>query len=364
MRLVICSLVLITAGLGGLPHEDGLSSCRPGRQRFALEQIPMALGWHGVAAVLYFQPEKLPARAGLYLCGSALGYFGTLALSSRLPITAAQAHLSTAFGYRGILAGHSLDAWLKFRPWSNRILAMWFASVAGQVAGFVLARNTSSGRAAFVSASTDLGIIQGLCIGTIVNDLIFHDSLWHASPSVGILPGALVGTAAGLVLSRSRHCSEAQVMTARTFTLAGAILPGAAYYAVSGRTGRRDQSVIAGLASLGSIGGTLLGKHLTRTRILSDRQSFLVTGLGVGAGLAAAGLGYAGFRSTRVAAGLGAAGAAAGLAGSWLMVSSSGTQPTTLSRRVAISLDALAIMYAGISTRTDFSARNLVSIRL
>jgi len=323
----------------------------------------MALGWHGVATALYFRPERLTARVGLHLAGSAVGYFGTLVLAGRLPMTEARAHLSTAFGYRGIMCGHSLDAWLKFRPWSNRILAMWLGGVAGQAAGYALASDMSLGRAALVSACTDMGIIQGLCIGTVVNDLVLHDSLWHASPSVGILPGAVVGTIAGLALTRRRHESEGQVMVIRTFGLAGAALPAAVFYSVSGRTGRRDQSIMAGLASCGSIAGALLGSRVVRGRALPAGNGYLVAGAGAAAGLVGAGLGYAGFRNLRAATGLAAAGATAGLAGGWLLASRPDAGHSDHSRRFTVNLDALAVACAGVTTRAGFPARSLVTVR-
>ncbi len=333
------------------------------RRRFAIEQMPMALGWHGVATALYFRANRLPVWFGLHLAGSTVGYFGTLLLASRLTITEARSHLVTALGYRGIVCGHSLDAWLKFQPWENRILAMWLGGMAGQAAGYALATGMSPGRAALVSACTDMGIVQGLCFGTVVNDLVFNDLLWHASPSVGILPGALVGTITGLALTHSRRESEGQVMVIRVFGLAGAVLPGAFFYSVSGRTSRRDQSVMAGLASGGSIAGALLGLRITRGRALSVGRGSLIAGTAATAGLAGAGLGYVGFRNLRAATGLATIGTTAGLVAGWLLASRLDTGNSGFTGRFTVSIEDLVVACADVAMHTESPARNLITVR-
>jgi hypothetical protein len=304
MRRTAVALALVAASACGAD----------GRSRFLLEQAPLALGWHGVAATVFLHPASVPAKAGVYAAGSATGYFTTLLLTSRFSLTEAQAHMGTAYAWRGALAGHSLDAWLKFGAWPGRVLGMWLASVAGEAGGLALARSMTTGQAAMVVTCTDIGLIHGLCAGTLINDFVFDDSMWHASPSVGMLPGEVVGALTGLAISRGRRSTEGQAFVVRAGAVVGTVVPGAMYYACTGRTGRRDQSIAAGIGLGTGTAGALLAAMAVAGRPLTMGEAWLVSAPPALGALAGAGAGYALRHDRRGAFGGGAAGACLGLA--------------------------------------------------
>jgi hypothetical protein len=200
-------------------------------------------------------------------------------------------------------------------------------------------------------------------VGTLINDLVFHDSLWHASPSVGILPGEVAGTVAGLVLARNRQGSEGQAFATRVGGVAGAALPGAAYYVVTGRTGRRDQSVMAALGSAGSIAGTLLAARAVRDSPLSLGRGCLFASAGFAGALAGAGAGYGILRSRRGAVGVGIAGTAAGLACGLYLAQRLPPERTSLWNKVKVDCDALVALITGFASHRGASAKRLVTVR-
>jgi hypothetical protein len=358
MNLPALLAAVAVAAFGG---ESG--SCRQARHRFALEQVPLALSWHGTAAMLHFQPEGLPGRAAVYLAGSSLCYLSTQLVTRCVPLNEVQAHMGTALAYRGILTGHGLDAWLKFKPWSNRVLAMWLGSVAGEVGGLILARNLSLGQAELVLTGADFGTLQGLCVGTAVNDLVFHDSLWHASPSVGILPGQMIGAAAGLVAARYWKGTEGQAQLMRAGSLVGAALPATAYLVATGGGGRREQSIAAGLASAGSITGTLLVAWAVRERALPAGNGWRLVGAGVSGMVAGTVAGFGAYGEAGAAATAGLIGAGTRLATELLLIRVSTYGQGDLSQRLYINIDALGSAVAEFGQRGWFAAPKLVVVR-
>jgi hypothetical protein len=357
MNLLI--VAAITAALGTGPD---IVPPDQARRRFVLEQVPLALSWHGAAALLYFEPGAVPAKAGVYLAGASLGYAGTLLATGWLPMTEAQVHFGTALAYRGVLAGHSLDAWVKFNPWPNRVLAMWTGSVTAEAAGLALGRRLTPGQAELTLVAIDFGTLQGLCAGTIVNDVVLHSSLWSTLPSGGILPGQVAGAVAGAFIARDWQGTEGQAQMIRAGSLVGAALTGAAWVVISGRTDLRGQSIAAGIGSAGSIAGALLVARAVRGWPLPAGNGWRVAAAGVSGLLAGATAGYA-FRGIKAGIGAGAVGAATRLATELLLAYGPGLSHNRSTSRFTVNFDAVATAGAQFGLRGSFAAPCLVTIR-
>lgn len=300
----LLALLVVTTGLS---TGDTLTAVDQARRRLVLEQLPLALSWHGSATLLSSEPDALPDKIGVYSAGATLGYSGTLLATSWLPLNESQAHFATALAYRGILAGHSLDSWVKFQPWSRRVLVMWLGSITAEAAGFFIGRSLTTGQVELLLTTIDLGALQGIGIGTILNDVVFHDSLWHSSPSTGILPGQFIGAIAGLTLLRHWQRTEGQTQLIRAGGLVGGTVATATCIALAGNTSLRTQSIAAGAGMAGCIAGTLLAAQAVRNCELDVGNGWRLAAAGTSGLLAGAAAGWA-FRGTRGALGAGLAG--------------------------------------------------------
>ncbi len=300
----LLALLVFATSLG---TNDALTAVDQARSRLILEQLPLALSWHGTAALLYSEPDALPDKIGVYFAGATLGYSGTLLATGWLPLNESQAHLATALAYRGILAGHSLDSWVKFQPWSRRVLVMWLGSITAQAVGLVSGRCLNPGQAELLLTATDLGALQGIGIGTILNDVVFHDSLWHSSPSTGILPGQVIGAIAGLAMLQSWHRTEGQTQLIRAGGLVGGAITTATCLVLAGNASLRTQSIAAGAGMAGSLVGALLTAQAVRNCEFGVGNGWRLAAAGTSGLLAGAAAGWA-FRGTRGALGAGLAG--------------------------------------------------------
>lgn len=337
-------------------------SAADGRGQFLAEQVPMALVWHGPAAVLMFEPKSWQGRAGVYGLGSVLGYCGTVLVTSRLPMTRAQAHMSVYLGYRGILAGHGLDAVFKFGPNPRRVLAMWLASVAGQVGGYFGARGMTPGRATLVTAYADLGIVAGLFCATIADDIVFGGSTWHAAPSWGAVPGGAIGFLLGVNRQRGRDWTEGQATLIRFGGLVGAFVPAAAYYAVRGRESRRDETVMSALGMGGSIAAAALTERLVCSRPVSAGQGYAVAGAAAGGLLVGACLGFVCAHDIQVVMAGGAAGALAGFSLGLSAVVRGRSGPGN-DVRIDLNIEGLAGAIVTFAAAGKIAAPRLVTLR-
>jgi len=372
MRVVTAFvLVVVLAPARGQPAAqppDRPGIDQSGRQRFLVEHLPLALGWYGTAGVLLEWPEGTGTKVVAYIAGSTLGYAVPLLATMRLPMSDAQAHFSIAFAYRGLLAGHSLDAILKFGSVPHHGLGLLVGSVCGEAGGYLAARRLDIGRAALITSYVDFGILNGLFAGTIVNTMVFNQSLSDASPSVGILPGEVVGGIWGVCRARTWRCSEGQATVVRAAGILGAAVPGCVYFAARGKFDNSDQTAVSALGIAANVAAVCLVERLVRRTQLAASDGYAVAGGTIGGALAGAGIGRAGWGrrgALRAALGGGAVGAVAGFVGGLCVEEHRAGQPgrTDLRRRLDLDYTALLAAVAAYGRERSFCAPGLVRVR-
>jgi len=348
-----------------------------GRGRFLFEQLPIALGWYGPAALAIVQPEDMRVGAAVYLLSGAASYFIPLVATADARVTNAQAHLSVALGYRGILAGFLLSDILQVHSGRPRWNALFMlgTSIAGQFAGRTTADRLSLGQATLVTNYTDLGTLGGLLTGVIAERTLFRDNFNSTLLSSLTLSGMAGGIIAGNARAQRWDCTEGQMIADRTGGLLGAVVVPALYYAATGAnllhrdTGEPDWELLSGLA----IGGAAAGTWWTETRLrdlpLSTSSGYIVSGTTIGGSLAGAGLGFVFNTSSPEPRWIAATAAAGGVAGFFggmrLAHSLQGAAGHTDRNRSRLELNgaAVAAAVATYSDRGAFNAPRLVTIR-
>ncbi len=348
-----------------------------GRGRFLFEQLPIALGWYGPAALAIVEPEDLRVGAAVYLLSGAASYFIPLIYTADARVTNAQAHLSVALGYRGILAGFLLSDILQIHDESPRWNALFMlgTSIAGQFTGRAMADRLSLGQATLVTNYTDLGTLGGLLTGVIAERTLFRDSDNTTSLSVSTISGMAGGIIAGNARAQRWDCTEGRVIADRTGGLLGAAVVPAVYYAATGasllhREPREpDWEILSALAIGGALAGTWWTENQLRDLPLSTSSGYIVSGTTIGGTLAGAGLGFV-FNTAspepRSIAATAAAGGVAGFLGGMKLAHSLQRAAGHTDRtrpRLELNGAAVAAVAASYSTRRDFSAPGLVTIR-
>ena len=148
----------------------------------------------------------------------------------------------------------------------------------------------------------------------------------------------------------------------RAGSLVGAALTGAAWFAISGRTDLRGQSIAAGIGSAGSIASALLVARAVRNYSLPAGSGWRVAAAGVSGLLAGAASGYA-FRGIKAGIGAGAVGAATRLAAELLLAYGPGLPHDRSTSRFTMNFDAVATAGAQFGLRGSFAAPCLITIR-
>jgi FtsH-binding integral membrane protein len=341
-----------------------------GRGSFLIQQIPLALGWYGPAMSALILPDNSDPRwiIGILLLGSSACYFGPLMMTSNAQMTDAQAHLSVAYGYRGILTGSLISLAFEFGSHRPYVTTMLATSIGGQVLGYKLARDLSTGQANLVSAWTDHGTLDGFLVGTCVTDLFFKDDHQQQSFAIPILLGQAVGGVVGVTRTRAWDCTEGQVYVHRTAGLIGAAVPAALYFAAFGFPPDNNYGIwqAAALGIAGNVAGIWWIENELREMPLSTGNGLIVAGTAIGGVLLGAGLGYVAFpEEPRVFVATGAAGGVTGLLGGLRLakgLQASNADSGHSASRVRVNFAALASAAVDFASTGSFSAPTLITI--
>ncbi len=339
-----------------------------GRGSFLIQQIPLALGWYGTALSALVADYSFRWTAGVYLLGSSACYFGPLMMTSNAPMTHAQAHLSVAYGYRGILTGSLISLTFEFESHRPCMTTMLATSIGGQVLGYKLARDMSTGQAGLVSAYTDHGTVDGFLLGAGVATLCFDDDLPQQSFTIAALLGQAVGGVVGVARARAWDCTEGQVHVHRTAGLLGAAVPVALYASAVGFDFEWDGHVpiMMTLGLAGNVAGIWWIEQDIRETHFSNGNGLIVAGTTIGGALLGAGLGFVAFpEEPRVFVAGGAAGGVAGFLGGLKLAR--GLQADQAGRasgsRIEVNYTTLAAAAAEFASSGSFTAPNLVTVR-
>lgn len=338
-----------------------------GRGSFLLQQIPLALGWYGPAVLLITEPGNFQLGAALYLTTSSACFFVPMYAMRNTEMTHAQAHLSIAYGYRGALSGLAISQILglnEARGWAGVGLV---ASVAGQFAGYSLARDVSLGQATLVTTYTDFGIVDGLGVGAIIRVLSGVESEGRIVYAGG-LAGEVAGTYWGKVRARDWDCTEGQVVVDRTGGVLGMGVPIALYYAFSNFAPSADANIV--WASLLGIGGNIGGVHLAEQQMrdmpLAASGGYIVAGMTMGGALLGGGIGILTDQPrvmAATAAAVGIAGFYGGIALAKSLHANQAGHSGLNQPRLDVNCAALAGAVTNYACDRTISAPNLVTIR-
>jgi hypothetical protein len=282
-----------------------------GRGSFLLQQIPLALGWYGPATTALLIPSAdFRWQAALSMVVSSAGYFAPLSAMRNMKMTNAQAHLSVANGYRGVLAGYLIGHMFHISAYRAYSAIMMGTSIGGQIAGYSLADKLSLGQATLVTAYTDLGLMDGALLGASSLEWTRAENRYNISMSFWTLAGMATGSVAGNYLAPKWDCTEGQVTVLRTGVIVGAAVPTALYAAFASNMG--PAAYILGIA--GSAAGAWSTEGSIRDTRFSNGNGLIVTGMTIGGALLGSGVGVP-TNTAQVIAVTGSAGAIVGLVG-------------------------------------------------
>lgn len=334
-----------------------------GRGSFLLQQIPLALGWYGPATTALIIPNAdFRWQAALSLVVSSAGYFAPLSAMRNMKMTNAQAHLSVANGYRGVLAGYLIGHMFHISAYRAYSAIMMGTSIGGQVAGYSLADKLSLGQATLVTAYTDLGLMDGALLGTACLDWTQTDGRYNISMSFWTLAGMATGSVVGNWGAPKWDCTEGQVTVLRTGVIVGTAVPIALYAAFAKPEGP------AAACMLGIV-GSACGAWWTEGSIYDTRFSngngLIVTGMTIGGALLGSGLGVL-TEAEEVVAVTGSAGAIVGLVGGIALaknLQSGQASQGYIEPRIEFNYAGLVGGATSYAASRQFAVPNLVTVR-
>ena len=335
-----------------------------GRGSFLLQQIPLALGWYGPATTALIIPSAdFRWQAALSLVVSSACYFAPLSAMRNMRMTNAQAHLSVANGYRGVLAGYLIGHMFHRRAYRAYSAIMMVTSIGGQYAGYRLADKLSLGQATFVTAYTDLGLLDGALLGLSVREWSHVENHYNISMSFWTLAGMATGSVVGNWRAPEWDCTEGQVIALRTGTIVGAAVPVVLYTALA-KHGAVATACMLGLA--GSTVGTWWTEGSIHDTRLTSGNGLIVTGMTIGGALLGSGIGVVANTAEEVIAVAGSAGAIGGLVGGIALAKNLQAGETTqgyIEPRIEINYAGIVSGATSYAVSRQFAAPNLLTIR-
>jgi hypothetical protein len=337
-----------------------------GRGSFLLQQIPLGMIGYGVAVTGVVQPRGAWV-GGLYLISSSACYFAPMYALRHTEMTMAEAHLSVAYGYRGVLTGVDLCFVADVTSFRGFCAVTLPVGVAGQFVGYHMARGLTLGQATLVSTYTDFGIVDGLAVGGVLRLLSNIDSDGRI-----VLAGGLAGEAAGAYWGKRRargwDCTEGQVIVDRTGGILGMAVPVALYAAITDfefdSRGSGTAALLLGVA--GNVGGMYVTERWVREMRLSSGSGYLVAGSTLAGALFGGGLGYL-TDSPRMVVATAAVGGVGGFMGGLALARS--LQPELQGHsevrdsRFEVNYAALTGAVTSYACSREFSAPNLITVR-
>jgi hypothetical protein len=338
-----------------------------GRGSFLMQQIPLALGWYGPAVLVIAEPRDFRVGAALYLTTSSACFFVPMYAMRNTEMTHAEAHLSVAYGYRGVISGLAISQIVGISDapgWAGVMLA---TSIGGQFAGYALARDLSLGQATLVTTYTDFGIVDGLGVGAVIRVLSGTESEGRIVYAGG-LAGEVAGAYLGKMRARDWNCTEGQVVVGRTGGILGMGVPIALYAAFTNFSPSADaNTVLVSLLGIGgNIGGTYVAERQMRDLPLATGNGYIVAGTTIGGALLGGGLGVL-TNEPRVMAVTAAAGGVAGFYGGIALAKSLQANQdghSGLNRsRIEVNYAALTGAVTSFACDRIISAPNLLTIR-
>ncbi|MBM3330318.1 hypothetical protein FJY68_00535 [candidate division WOR-3 bacterium] len=368
MPTVVCTMIALSV-VAGLAQQDGHDSLRSeaqqrGRARYVIEHVPLSLVYSGLLEGVV-QPRDAKLGVGLYMLSAG----GLIAGSFAIPTTPAQAHLSIAYGYRGMLTGAGLAEVLGVRDAGARCFTALGSGVAAEFWGYRLARGMSAGQAQLLSTYTDVGILGGGLLWGMT---------FQGDPVPWLLLGEGVGIGAGYLRQRSLSYTEGQAMFVRTTGVLGALAPVGLTYALAGSdgVGALNGRFASGTALLGSLGALYYAERHIGNYPLTAGGGVACAGLAAAGALLGGGLAFLvspndyygiGETSQRMIVGGATLGAVGGLAAGLSLAKRSAalTQGSWLTPndRLAVNWTILSASALSYAKDKQFSAPGLVTFR-
>ena len=264
-----------------------------GRGELLRGAFALALGFNGYAVPIALDVDDDRTAVGLYSITAAVSFFLPLALTAQAPVTQGQASLALWGGIRGIFHGMMTAAF--FDETSTRAVFGYglVGSVTEGLAGFFLAgrHQYAQGHADAMGMLGDIGGGVGLAAAYVVGDDTpgDHDAIWAA----GVLT-SFAGLYAGHQLARRDHITRGDVGVFRAAALLGTWTGFTVAFLADDDAPFEDevaQNEVLG-ALLGTGGGLVAARLLTRGRDFTTAHGTLVSIGALGGGLLGSGLGY------------------------------------------------------------------------
>ncbi len=361
--------VLLAVGLGHA-QESGSEvisneSSQRGRARYVLDHIPLSLIYCGLLEGTV-QPSDAKLAVGLYMFSAG----GLIAGSFAIPTTPAQAHLSIAYGYRGMLTGMGLAEVMGVNSSSPLCFLGLASGVAGELGGYHLAKGMSAGQAQLMSTYTDVGILGG--------GLFWGLALRNSDPVPWLVLGEGLGALAGYRRQQVLSYTEGQALFVRTASVVGTLAPAALTFTLAGGDGITflEGRFVVATALVGSIGATYYAERYIGAYPLTLGGGVACAGMTAAGALVGAGLGYivspsdqygTGETSSRMITGGATIGALGGMAFGLRIAkrSSESVQSGRLSPGDRLVVDWAAVATSAVSYSKDrrFAAPSLVTFR-
>jgi hypothetical protein len=280
-----------------------------------------------------------------------------------MKMTNAQAHLSVANGYRGVLAGYLIGHMFHRRAYRAYSAIMMGTSIGGQYAGYRLADKLSLEQATLVTAYTDLGLLDGALLGMSVREWTQVENHYNVSMSFWTLTGMATGSVIGNWRAPKWDCTEGQVIALRTGTIVGAAVP-IVLYAALVKPGSPAAPCFLGMA--GGVAGTWWTESSVHDTRLTSGNGLIVTGMTIGGALLGSGIGVVTTTGEEVIAVAGSAGAIGGLVGGIALAKNLQAGETTqgyIEPRVEFNYAGLVGGATSYAVSRQFAVPNLLTVR-
>ncbi|MDP4267335.1 MAG: hypothetical protein Q8880_07870 [Bacteroidota bacterium] len=259
-----------------------------GRTKLLVNTTLVSLAYYGwvIPKVLGVNDNK--GQVGLYMLTSGAGFFLPFFITKNSSVTDAEATMSDYGQTRGIIHGMLLSKIINDNADINTFLGFGMAaSIAEGFAGYAWAQNSkmSAGTASTIGVTGDfgLGIGAGLAhVSGLLND--YSDGKLFTS----MLLGTAAGIATGSVISKNNIYTKGDAYVLRSAGLLGAYVSLTTFIIAE----PNDPKFYSGGATLGALGGLLLGHYMAKENDFTTGQGVLISLSEIAGGLIGLGTGY------------------------------------------------------------------------
>ena len=259
-----------------------------GRSRLLTVSTSVGLAYYGWAIPTSLQVDEGKVYLGMYMLSAGTSFFLPYAITRKQEVSPSQADLFIYGQTRGILHGYALSAVLIQDP--DPTFASFIgvsASITEGILGYHWAKKEkmTRGDALTISLWGDFGM--GIFAGTSFSTGLLDNDVLRRLSATALL-GAATGITAGNWMRNHYKYTAGDVYMQRSLGFLGAYVP----VALSLVAELNDSKVIAGVATVGSLGGLTLGHYIAQKNHYTAGQGRLIALGQTAGGLLGLGAGY------------------------------------------------------------------------